>query len=525
MRIFLIFILPLWLMATEFKVASYNVENLFDLVNNGSEYDEYIPNRNGWDKSAFDKKLNNIAQVLCDLNADTVALQEIENINALNALKARLKQVGCPYRFDAISRQNSTVKSALLSRFPITKTHEITPNRSHQSRAILEVTVDIEGKAFTIFVNHWKSKHSNGKESKRIAYAKALMERIQKLPSGSEYIMVGDFNSNYDELHTMEEKFNDTGGKTGINHTLKTLYNHNFVDLSTLSTHPDRALHYNLWLELNPDERWSKKFYGQRSTIDSIIIPKNMLDKASIEYKIDSFGIFKAPYLFSRGGLNRWEIKHRKHTKQGYSDHLPLYATFTTHATNQRVDTQPTPKVPPTHNLNDAIAPLYEIESISTPIALQDVKVIMKRHSVAIIQQNPQSRGIFIYKDTAKLEEGKSYNLSVERITEYNGLKEITKISNVKPIGNINIMEYIKDASKGFDVNTLKQNEIYTNLVGVYQKRKLLVGEQKIDIFFKDKETIPPNGSKIKIKFAHIGYYYQKQIVIYDSDDFILLEQ
>ncbi|KIM08523.1 MAG: hypothetical protein KU28_03795 [Sulfurovum sp. PC08-66] len=82
MRIFIILILPLWLLATEFKVASYNVENLFDLVNNGSEYDEYIPNRNGWDKSALNKKLNNIAQVICDLNADTVALQEIENINA-----------------------------------------------------------------------------------------------------------------------------------------------------------------------------------------------------------------------------------------------------------------------------------------------------------------------------------------------------------------------------------------------------------------------------------------------------------
>ncbi|MBN2824024.1 MAG: endonuclease/exonuclease/phosphatase family protein [Campylobacterales bacterium] len=528
MRFILFLLIPMIAFSGEFKIASYNVENLFDLQKNGSEYLEYIPHRNGWDTTAFDKKLNNIAQVICDLNADIVALQEIENINALNSLKARLKRVGCDYRYHTISKQDSTVKAALLSRFKITKTNEITVDRSHKSRSILEVKVDLEGKELILFVNHWKSKHSHGTESKRMVYAKALIERIKKLPSGSEYIILGDFNSDYDEHLTMEDKFNDTRGRTGINHILNTLYNDNFVDVATLISQHDRALHYNLWMELNKDVRWSKKFYGKRSSIDSIIIPKNMLDSRAIEYKIDSFGVFKPSYLFTgRGRLNRWEIKHHKHTGKGYSDHLPIYASFVTDKAKQKVENTPkmATQVKENKSSPNTIEYLYTIESIREPMALKDVKVIMKRRSIAIIKQSVEGRGILIYQDTAKLDEGKSYDLSIERVTDYNGLKEITKINSVQPIGKIDTSKYIKDASKGFDIATIKQNEVYTNIVGIYQKRKLLIDDQKIDIFFKDRDSIPPNGSKIKINFGHIGYYYQKQIVIYDSDDFSVLEK
>ena len=37
--------------AGTFKIASYNVENLFDLTKDGTEYTEYIPNTGyGWTK-------------------------------------------------------------------------------------------------------------------------------------------------------------------------------------------------------------------------------------------------------------------------------------------------------------------------------------------------------------------------------------------------------------------------------------------------------------------------------------------
>ncbi|MEA2029474.1 MAG: hypothetical protein U9N49_10935, partial [Campylobacterota bacterium] len=383
--------------------------------------------------------------------------------------------------------------------------------------------VDIDGNELILFINHWKSKHSNGTESKRIRYAKALVDQIKKLPKGSEYIILGDFNSDYNEHITMADKFNDTNGKTGINHILNTLYKDNFVDISTLSSAKDRTLHYNLWLELSKNNRWSRKFYAKRSAIDSIIIPKNMLDSNAIEYKIDSFGVFKPSYLFAeRGRINRWEIKHHKHTKRGYSDHLPIYATFTTDRTNK---TALNKNNTDTKSQIGSIETLYKTNSIKTSIKLKDVKVIFKRRDVAIIKQTPKGRGIYLYKSTAKLKEGYAYDLSVERVEDYNGLIEVTKISNITPIGKADSSKYIKDASKDFDISKIKQNELYKNIVGVYKNRKLYMDDQKIDIFFKDKDSIPSNGAKIKIDFAHIGYYYQKQIVVYNSDDFQVLEK
>jgi ribosome-associated toxin RatA of RatAB toxin-antitoxin module len=56
--------------ARTFKVVSYNVENLFDLNKDGTEYTEYIPNTGyGWTKNILDIKVANIAEVIKDLGA------------------------------------------------------------------------------------------------------------------------------------------------------------------------------------------------------------------------------------------------------------------------------------------------------------------------------------------------------------------------------------------------------------------------------------------------------------------------
>jgi hypothetical protein len=53
--------------AKTFKVASYNVENLFDLTRNGTEYTEYIPNTGySWTKNiAGIKYTSKVSQTGC----------------------------------------------------------------------------------------------------------------------------------------------------------------------------------------------------------------------------------------------------------------------------------------------------------------------------------------------------------------------------------------------------------------------------------------------------------------------------
>ena len=49
--------------ALNFTVVSYNVENLFDLKNDGTEYEEYLPNSKYWNKKTLEIKLTNIAML------------------------------------------------------------------------------------------------------------------------------------------------------------------------------------------------------------------------------------------------------------------------------------------------------------------------------------------------------------------------------------------------------------------------------------------------------------------------------
>ena len=314
------------------KIASYNVENLFDLHYDGTEYLEYIPNSSWqWNRTNYEKKLRNIARVIADLQADVIALQEVESLQALRDLKKAAKRSGIYYPYHAFAgAKNTTVKVALLSRFPIAYARELPVSSNRQYRAILEVKLDIEGRPLYLFVNHWKSK--SGPESRRIVSAKALKKRLDALGRDKPILLLGDFNSHYEEYRIFEKerKHNDTDGVTGINHILKTLQQGRPVTLGTLSRCSDCS--YNLWYELPEKERWSHNFYGKREGLDNMIISKGLHDGTGVEYLPGSFRRFAPRYLFKKRSLFRWQQsrKHPKHhTGEGYSDHLPIYAIFT----------------------------------------------------------------------------------------------------------------------------------------------------------------------------------------------------
>jgi len=79
MKYFLfIFIYSCQAYSLDFKVASYNVENFFDLHYDKTEYKEYIPHSKTWNKISYNNKLKNITKVIYDLDADILALQEVE---------------------------------------------------------------------------------------------------------------------------------------------------------------------------------------------------------------------------------------------------------------------------------------------------------------------------------------------------------------------------------------------------------------------------------------------------------------
>lgn len=313
------------------RIATYNVENLFDLERSGHEYAEYIPDTPWqWNAKNYRIKLRNIARVIADIRPDVIALQEIESDRALRDLQIEIKRAGLylPYRAIADAKQ-STVKTALLSRIPFKTKREIRVTNGDRIRNILEVRLDTGGEPLYLFVNHWKSK--SGPESLRLLSAEALKQRLDAL-GDVDYVLLGDFNSDYDEKHLFlrKRKHNDTEGVTGINDVLQTMRDEKGVGYDELPR--CRSCAYNLWYELPGPQRWSHNFYGQKEALDHIIISPAMADGKGIEYVKGSFTRFRPDYLFDKkGALYRWQRSRtypKHHIGKGFSDHLPVYADF-----------------------------------------------------------------------------------------------------------------------------------------------------------------------------------------------------
>ena len=302
------------------KIASYNVENLFDLQRNGNEYVEYIPNTNAnWNSKTYKIKLNNLSRVIKDINADIIALQEIESLTALKDLRYSLKKQGLYYQYFKIAnRKNTTTKVAILSKIPFAYVKEVYVTSSYRYRNILEAKFTINNKDLYLFVNHWKSK--SGPESQRIISAKALRKRVKEMGSDKNIILLGDFNSDYEEYikFKRKRKHNDTGGKTGLNHVMKTINDKN-------------QIFYNLWYDIEENERWTYIFRGKKEALDNILISKSLKNNKNMYYKESSISSFKPQYLLKGKNIYRWKTRWKKpriHKGKGYSDHLAVSAEF-----------------------------------------------------------------------------------------------------------------------------------------------------------------------------------------------------
>ncbi|QKF82449.1 endonuclease/exonuclease/phosphatase family protein [Halarcobacter ebronensis] len=506
--LFLLSLLLVQLYSKNITICSYNVENLFDLENDKSEYKEYKPNeKSKWNKKTFDIKVSNILKVLNDMNCDIVALQEIENEKLIKLLQKKLPK----YAYSSFSKfKNASVGLGFLSAIKIVENKTIDVKFSDKLfRPILENTFVVNNIEFKIFNNHWPSKKSN--ESYRIKYAKTLFDSVNELPRDYDYILLGDFNSNYNEFETIkyDEKLNSTNGITGINQVLNTTLDKKYITYDDILRR-DKRVHYNLWLDLEYKDRFSTIFRNNYNTPDNIIVSPALFDNKKMSYVKNSFKIFKPDYLFKNKNIFRWQIKNEIHKGEGFSDHLPIMATFTTDKIKNSIKKD--------ENENK-ISTLYKKIKLIEPLVIKDAIVIYKSSNNAIIKQK-NDRAIFLYNNAKELKEGFSYDIKVLQIKEYFGLKEISEFeilnSNQK---EKNYKTMYVDANIDFE-DTKYQNEIIQNIEGIYKKRDLFFDNKKVRLYFKDKELEPKDGTNIIIKRAQIGYYKNGvQLVINNKSD------
>jgi len=168
---------------------------------------------------------------------------------------------------------------------------------------------------------------------------------------------------------------------------------------------------------------------------------------------------------------------------------------------------------------------LYGTETLSGELVLKDAVVLWKERGNALIKQSPEGRGIFLYGCADGLQEGKAYDLLVRGIKTYHGLKEITHAYLLKEKAETDISPYLLTQGDLSKPIATRQNELFKSLTGIYREGYFYVSGRKIPIYFKKRNSTPPNGSKLKIAYAHLGYYKNLQLVVYSPKDFTVLEK
>ena len=176
-------------------VAFWNLENLFDTVNDPAKNDEeFLPQgEREWTQQRFDKKIYNLSRVIRSMNKnngpDILGVCEVENKNVLDSMTQKYLS-DLNYNIVHVeSPDNRGIDVALLYRDGMFKVKGITVDTVHLSdgwptRPVLGVHLENEYKEdFTVFVNHWPSR-SGGEENSepnRIEAAKTLRIAIDKI--------------------------------------------------------------------------------------------------------------------------------------------------------------------------------------------------------------------------------------------------------------------------------------------------------------------------------------------------------
>ena len=190
-------------------VLCWNVENLFDDVDDGTEFPDYDPGRGRWDTEGFRLRVDTVAEVIRKAvpgGPDVLVLQEVENENALRALVGdALKDLG--YAWVAIvPKKGLPANVAVASRVPIARVHTIgiSAYGGNELRDLLEVEIERDGRRLHVFDNHWKAKSGGTRETEpwRIEAAARLGRRVREIlaadPS-ADIVAAGDFNESVDE--------------------------------------------------------------------------------------------------------------------------------------------------------------------------------------------------------------------------------------------------------------------------------------------------------------------------------------
>jgi len=304
-------------------IAFYNLENLYDTINDPNVDDEeFLPQSPlKWTNTRYRHKLVNQARVIASIgNEETgsgpaiIGLAEVENRQVLEDLihTPPLDKSGYAIiHFDSPDQRGIDV--ALLYNPRLFKPLSTTSNRlkvsfdsAFRTRDQLVVTGKLAGKTLSVIVNHWPSRRS--KTEYRAAAARltkhlcdSLMQHFEK----ASIVVMGDLND--DPADSSVSKV--LGARASVD------------ELGS------RDLYNPMW-QLLTTGTGSLQYRGVWNLFDQIIVSEAMVNPVGPSWKFLKAGVFKADYMFEQQGKYAGcplRTFAGKNYLGGYSDHLPAY--------------------------------------------------------------------------------------------------------------------------------------------------------------------------------------------------------
>lgn len=318
-----------------FRIASYNVENLFDCRHDSLKNDyEFLPDAvRHWNYTKYKKKLDNIARVITAIGGWTppalVALCEVENDSVMRDLTRYSALREADYRYVMTqSTDERGIDVALIYQrnlFKLISCQSLSVGKPQKSsrptRDILHVSGLILSKdTLDVFVAHFPSRSGGAKESEpyRILAAQRLKEAadsISRIRNRAQIIILGDFND-YPNNKSVQQILKAEAPPL----VSDSLHNQNLYHLLARKTDIQKNF-------------GSYKFQGEWGLLDHIIVSGTLLQKDSPLYTDEANAdIFRPPFLLTEdkkhGGKQPFRTYYGMKYQAGYSDHLPVWAGF-----------------------------------------------------------------------------------------------------------------------------------------------------------------------------------------------------
>lgn len=318
---------------TKYKVAIigfYNLENLFDTINNIELLNstEFTPEgMNKWTSKRYHEKLKNMAFVISKIASETtpdgVALLGVSEIENKGVLEDLVKDPQIRDRnYEIVHYDSPDLRGVDVGLLYQPKYFKVTNSRSHRlnmadtsfrTREQLVVSGLLDGEMIHVIVNHWPSRSGGEKASrpKRNAAAdlsRHIVDSLFSIDKNAKILVMGDLND--DPINPSVKDHLRTKGKT------------------------DQLLEgdlFNPMYKMYKDGIGSLAYMDTWNLFDQVIISQGLLGEDKTTFKYYNAKVFNKSFLKQEeGAYAGYPLRTFAGGvyMNGYSDHFPVYVTL-----------------------------------------------------------------------------------------------------------------------------------------------------------------------------------------------------